>query len=212
MRRAIGEVELGFGFDYTHDARGQRLSMTEPAGLHTYTYDTLGRLTAATHPQVTNPDEFFTYDPIGNRLSSHLSASYTYSTTNRLLADAEFDYIYDANGNMTRKTRRATGEQTNFTYNAGNQLVGITLPGGVSVAYFYDGLGRRIEKSVNGAVTRYLYDGERLLCGGGVRLPQASGENDRHPVRSDPDDAARRRFGDEVLALLPGGGVVPAGR
>ena len=157
-----GNAELA-RFDYTYDGRGQRLTMTEAAGLHTFSYDALGRLTGATHPQVQNPDEFFSYDPIGNRLSSHLSASYSYSVTNRLLTDADFDYDYDANGNMIRKTRRATGEQTTFTYNAGNQLVGITLPNGTAISYFYDGLGRRIEKNVNGAVTRYLYDGERML-------------------------------------------------
>lgn len=30
-------------------------------------------------------------------------------------------------------------------------------------SYRYDGLGRRIEKNVNGAVTRYIYDGEDIL-------------------------------------------------
>ncbi len=87
-----------------------------------------------------------------------------------MLDDANFTYAYDANGNLTTKTSKATGEVTTYTYDAENQLIRIelfTVAGGttpVLVAdYHYDALGRRIEKNVNGQITRYIYDNEDIL-------------------------------------------------
>ena len=39
----------------------------------------------------------------------------------------------------------------------------IDLPGGSVAEYTYDALGRRIEKDVDGVITRYVYDGEDIL-------------------------------------------------
>ena len=77
--------------------------------------------------------------------------------------DAGFTYQYDANGNLTRKTGKAAGAATAYTYDAENQLIRIDLPNGTAAEYAYDGLGRRIQKSVGGAVTRYVYDNEDIL-------------------------------------------------
>jgi RHS repeat-associated protein len=57
----------------------------------------------------------------------------------------------DANGNLT-----ADGTNT-YTWNARNLLA--SIGGGSSAGFQYDGLGRRIQKSVGGQVTRYLHDG-----------------------------------------------------
>jgi RHS repeat-associated protein len=39
----------------------------------------------------------------------------------------------------------------------------IDLPGGSVALYAYDGLGRRIQKDIDGTVTTYVYDGEDIL-------------------------------------------------
>ena len=52
---------------------------------------------------------------------------------------------------------------TTYQYDAENRLVGINKPDGTVVAYRYDPFGKRIEKNVNGTITRYLYDGEDIL-------------------------------------------------
>ena len=41
-------------------------------------------------------------------------------------------------------------------------LVSIQAPG-LSALYKYDPFGRRIEKNVNGAITRYVYDGPNIV-------------------------------------------------
>ena len=120
-------------------------------------------LTSATHPLASGlVPEAFAYDPVGNRTSSHLSASYAHSSANRLLEDDAFTYGYDANGNRASKTEKTTGLTTTYTYDGEDQLVHVDLPGGGSASYRYDGLGRRIEKTVNGQRQGFLYEGEDL--------------------------------------------------
>lgn len=151
-------------FITVYDRIGNRVGLTDPAGTHTYSYDSLYRLLGAGHPAGGAPAESYAYDGTGNRTASHLSATYAYDTANRLTADAVYDYVYDANGNLTRKTERATGGVTAYTYDAENQLTNISFPNGTAASYRYDGIGRRIEKNVNGQITRYVYDGMDILA------------------------------------------------
>jgi len=92
-----------------------------------------------------------------------------HDAANRLLEDSNFTYAYDANGNLETKTDKGNGDSTVYTYDAENQLIQVqafTLAGGstpILVAeYRYDALGRRIEKNVNGVITRYIYDNEDI--------------------------------------------------
>ncbi len=158
-------------FTYTYDPRGNRLTRTDRFGQHAYGYDALSRLTQATHPVPSGlPAEAFTYDPVGNRTTSHLSATHDHDAANRLLEDAQFTYTYDATGNRTTKTATAAPAQVEiFTYDGEDQLIGYTTAqapttgGPVTATYRYDGLGRRIEKVVNGVVTRFVYDQEDVV-------------------------------------------------
>ncbi|MBU2540802.1 MAG: hypothetical protein KJ593_02770 [Candidatus Omnitrophica bacterium] len=147
-------------YSYTYDNAGNRLTMTDNDGTHNYTYDDIYRLTNAAHPQPENPAENYAYDSVGNRNP----ASYTYNDANRLLEDDEYTYTYDDNGNLISKTNKSTLETTSYIYNLGNQLISIDFPNSTSVQYTYDGLGRRIEKNVNGTITRYIYDNEDIIA------------------------------------------------
>ena len=148
-------------FSYAHDKVGNRTSMTDLSGAHAYGYDNLYRLLSATHPQPANPAELYTFDPVGNRLSSAQHPSWSYDTNNRLLSFNGTSFAYDNNGNMISMTDQ-TGTTTH-QYDSENRLVGINKPDGEVIAYRYDPFGRRIEKNINGAITRYLYDGESIL-------------------------------------------------
>jgi len=150
-------------YGYTYDRVGNRTGMTDLGGAHNYTYDIINRITGAVHPQVSNPEENFSYDPLGNRLSSRISNSYNYNVVNRLLEDDQFTYEYDANGNLTQKRNKVNAEVTIYTYDAENKLIQVTNPQLQILSYKYDGLGRRIEKNVNGTITRYVYDKEDIL-------------------------------------------------
>lgn len=150
--------------DYLYNPVGNRTSLTDRRGLQTFGYDTLDRLTSASHPLLGTP-QAFAYDPVGNRTTG----GSVVNAGNQLTADATHTYQYDDNGNLTRKTLLATGNYTQYTYDAENRLTkvedfvaGNPTPAFTST-YRYDGLGRRIEKVANGQTKRYIYDGEDIL-------------------------------------------------
>ena len=140
-----------------------RSSLTVNNSLN-YVYDNIYQLTQSTRPLPAQPDETFNYDPLGNRLlSDGQTTNSIIGQGNRLLDDTAFTYTYDNNGNLIQKTDNATNETTDYTYSAENKLIRIDLPGGSVAQYSSDGLGRRIEKDVDGVITRYVYDGKDIL-------------------------------------------------
>jgi RHS repeat-associated protein len=149
--------------DYVYNTVGNRTSLTDRRGVQTFGYDTLDRLTSATHPLAL--DQTFAYDPVGNRTTN----ASLYDVGNQLTEDANFTYTYDLNGNLTRKTFKSNGNHTDYTYDAENRLVKVeefaagNLTPFATSTYRYDGLGRRIEKVGNGLTRRYVYDGEDIL-------------------------------------------------
>jgi len=150
-------------FEYSYDRVGNRIGLVDPNGAHTYSYDPLDRLTDSAQPF--DPfAERYSYDAVGNRLSSHLSSLHRYDGADRLLEDERFLYSYDANGNQIERRAKSAGPTTQFAYDVSNALVRRTGASGEITTYRYDGLGRRIEKSVNGAVARYLYDGGDVVA------------------------------------------------
>ncbi len=52
---------------------------------------------------------------------------------------------------------------TTYQYDYENRLIKTTKPDGDVVEYKYDPFGRRIEKNVNGTITRFVYDREDIL-------------------------------------------------
>jgi len=128
-----------------------------------YSYDDLYRLIEATRPLPSQPVETFTYDPVGNRLlRDGQTTNAVFDNANRLIEDQEYTYDYDNNGNLVEKTNKSTLEVTQYTYDAENRLIQIDKPG-TTATYRYDGLGQRIEKNVNGVITRYVYNNQDII-------------------------------------------------
>jgi len=107
----------------------------------------------------------FAYDTVSKRTTN---GSVT-NPGNQPTADATHSYRYDDNENLTRKTLLATGNYTQYSYDAENRLIQVQeFAAGNPTAtttstYRHDGLGRRIEKVANGQTKRYIYDGEDIL-------------------------------------------------
>ncbi|MEK7762351.1 MAG: RHS repeat-associated core domain-containing protein [Nitrospirota bacterium] len=149
---------------YAYNTVGNRTSLTDRRGAQAFGYDTLDRLTSASHPLLATP-QAFAYDAVGNRTTD----GSVVNAGNQLTADANYAYQYDDNGNLIRKTLLATGNFTVYTYDAENRLTKVEEfaagnPTAIATStYRYDGLGRRIEKVGNGITRRYVYDGEDIL-------------------------------------------------
>ncbi len=170
------------GASYTLDAAGNRtLKADYQAHVTTnYGYDSIYELLSATGGST----ERYTYDPVGNRLSS-LAASYTVNSSNEMTAAAGVMYTYDANGNTTSKTD-STGTTT-YSWDYDNRLTQVTLPGsGGAVSYRYDPFGRRIEKIAPTATSIYGYDTDNVVeetnAAGGVVARYSQGLNIDEPL------------------------------
>jgi RHS repeat-associated protein len=155
---------------YALDPAGNVTSSNDAEGAHQYAYDADRQLLTATHTQtVVQPNEFYTYDKIGNRLTSHSSPNYVLSYMNggkgsRLLNDAQFTYVYDAEGNLTRRTSTLDGSHTDFTWDHFDRLTSMVETSGAgtqmaSETYVYDFAGRRIRVIRPQGVEQYFYFG-----------------------------------------------------
>jgi YD repeat-containing protein len=126
-----------------------------------------GQLTAADY--TSQADESYAYDANGNRTSGGA----TIGPNTQVLSDGTYDYDYDDEGNLSRKSEIATGEYTEYAYDHRNRLTSATTysSGGIileEVEFTYDVFDRRIAKTVDAdgagpqtAVTTYtVYDGE----------------------------------------------------
>ena len=142
------------------DDLGNVIQQTTKEGTTLYTYDKTYQLTEVDYS--TTNTERFTYDPVGNRLTSSGHADWTYNNRNELESYGGIDSSYDSNGNMVTQTE--AGKTTVYQYNYENRLIRIELPDGDYITYKYDVRGRRVKKNINGTVTEYLYAGNNLLA------------------------------------------------
>ena len=101
----------------------------------------------------------FTYDPVGNRLSSIDNSPWSYNTDNELMGFGATQMTYDANGNMTADS--SAGSSLSYDYE--NRLASYTTAS-TTANYLYDPQGRRLQKTVNSVVTRYLWDGATMIA------------------------------------------------
>jgi len=145
---------------YDYSPAGNITTKDTEHGAYTYQYDELYRLTQATNP--TLPNEAYTYDLLGNRLTSaNTTGSWTYNLNNELGGYDHVSYVYDANGNLTNKTSEAN--PTNYIYDVEDRLVRVEDGDGVVATYYYDPFGRRLWKEVDGTRTYFLYSDEGLI-------------------------------------------------
>lgn len=146
--------------DYLYDLENNVDNLTVNGALYDYAYDGINRLTQAIYPQSPNlpAQEDFAYDLVGNRENPQDENTYDYDANNRLLTSPGSAYSYSDDGHLESSTGGAE-----FTHNEESRLIGYQK--GTTVAsYKHDPFGRRIQKTVDGATTWFLWDGSQLLA------------------------------------------------
>jgi RHS repeat-associated protein len=151
------------GAAYSYDGAGNRKTRTDKRTnvQLTYGYDNIYQLKTA--KQGTTTKESYTYDLVGNRLSSLGVSPYNYNSSNELTSTPSGNYTYDNNGNTKTKP-----DGTQYSWDFENRLTQVVLPGtGGTVTFKYDPFGRRIQKAFvqNGTTTTtdYVFDGANVL-------------------------------------------------
>ncbi|MCY2987768.1 MAG: putative Ig domain-containing protein [Planctomycetota bacterium] len=178
-QRAVDDVIARYDYAYdfagllTHEDRSGE-SYTNNDWHADYTYDRTGQLLGADYSGADvipeQVDETYRYDANGNRTSSYLHGTgYRTGTANQLLTDGTYNYKYDGEGNMLKKTEIATGKVTTFEYDHRNRMFRATIysddpsSGGIILheeSYRYDAFGRRITILSDGQVTKTAYNGD----------------------------------------------------
>jgi RHS repeat-associated protein len=164
---------------YRYDAAGQLTQIEDSTkGYIDYRYDPVGRLIEAASPW---SRERFAFDPASNivdapsdapraiqvaykpREESTLPDNVPKILGNLLKTYAGMHFSYDERGNLVTK-RTPKGEQK-YEWDAFNRLTTAMVKEGdqrLVASYFYDALGRRIAKGVNGERTVFGWDGDTL--------------------------------------------------
>lgn len=155
-----------------YDADNRRTALTLPNGITVaYGYDMASELTGLTYTQnngTTLGNLTYGYDA-DSRIISKSGSFATDILPTATTQPATFDLndrktsfngqalSYDANGNLT-----SDGTNT-YSWNARNQLTQISQGSNAQLSFSYDALGRRINKTIQGTATQFLYDGNNAV-------------------------------------------------
>jgi len=132
-------------YNYSYDKMDNITSKSTEQGSYAYTYDDLYRLNDV--KKDTQSQETYTYDQVGNRLTSITANDWSYNQNNELQSYDGITYTYDANGNTIQKN--TGGQIQNYVYDADNRLVEVKDGSNNTIAtYTYDPFGRRIKKQI----------------------------------------------------------------
>ena len=149
---------------YEYDDAGNRVVREDQDGATRYGYDAANRLiTAEPVPFDMAKAEGFIYDKNGNRRFDRAAKDYKYDAANRVLNNSVYTYTHDANGNLTSRTEIASSATVTYAYNLEQQLSEVVTPKD-KLEYKYDPLGRRTARTVNGATTNYVHDGQDIIA------------------------------------------------
>lgn len=159
------------GLDYFADGRLQTLTLkpSPTPVVQTYAYDDTGELSQISYTHGASTDDLsYGYDAAGRRtgvwgsygridLPVATGSNAAYDLANQLTSWNGTTVTHDNNGNLT-----SDGTFT-YTHNPRNQLTGVSQGQTTLGAFTYDGLGRRVSRTVGGATTTPAYDGWNLV-------------------------------------------------
>lgn len=169
-------------FVYTRNPLGNITGITESGTFvasapqtTAFIYDALGRITKATYPG--NKVFEYTYDKMGNRLTQKVNNStlttYAYDNDYKLIQKNNLSsFAYDGNGNQTKKPSGNFNPDPIYGFDFENRMTTHTTSAGDPYDYKYDGMGNRLRRHMQTAVTRYVYDNSGPLS----RLMATSGD------------------------------------
>ena len=144
---------------YSYNDDGLCTQKETEAGTWTYTYDDNGQLLSEVFTDLDGDviqEISYTYDAMGNRISKTIdgeTTTYTYNKMNQIVSANDFDYIYDADGNLLED------EERTYTWTKDNRVATETLKSTDQVwEYGYDALGNRISVTTEDVTTIYTVD------------------------------------------------------
>jgi RHS repeat-associated protein len=143
---------------YGYEADGQLNSVTQTLNGTTVSLG-YGRNHSYQINGLTASDAFYLPTPAGAS-----STAYVPNALNQYGSVGGQQSSYDTNGNLL--TWFPLGGKHTYTYDSENRLTTAAVNGSATatISYDYDGLGRRMSKTVSGVSTKYLLDGDEEIA------------------------------------------------
>jgi RHS repeat-associated protein len=180
-----------------YDAANRRTTLTLPNGIVTsYGYDAASGLAGMTYSfgSTLLGSLGYGYDLSGKRTSMSGSFARTgvpnavsvtsYNANNQLTTWGTANLFYDADGNITSDGNHS------YSWDARNQMK--QIDSGATASFTYDPFGRRVNKTILGTSTNFLYDGANVVQELSGTTPTASlltGSLDEYFTRTDSSGA-----------------------
>jgi YD repeat-containing protein len=173
----------------TFDAAGNLLTKTDPDGrTTTYDYDKANRLKEISYSAEPGQDATYAYNEDGR-------------PTSMVDSTGESTWEYDQLGRLTH-TKDGHGETVSWSYNLGNEPVGLTYPNGRSISRAYDKTGR-LDSVTDwlGHTTSFSYNRDSAPTA--TTFPVGTGDLDEYAWdRADRMSGVTMKRGAETLASL----------
>jgi RHS repeat-associated protein len=192
--------------NFTYDSVGRRSSLMLPNGITVgYSYDADSHTTGITYQNGATlvGNLIYSYDPLGRRsqvtgsfarsnIPAALSAA-LYNVANQITAWAGTSVTYDLDANLQND-----GTDT-YSWDLRNQLSAIS--GGSTASFQYDGVQRRVSKTIGSTSTAFLYDGVNIVQELSGTTPTANLVTGLRPdeVFARTDSAGTRYFLNDAL-------------
>ena len=168
-------------YGFTNDTLGRRTAMAKSGSAFSqsdtidYGYNDRSEVVSAESQNISSYDYGFSFDPMGNRITSRIEAvtrGYTKNNLNQYTAitNPTGSPTYDFDGNMTSMPLGAT--QWSLTWDAENRLISAVKNEDTKLEFAYDYMSRRIFKKVyswdsdHWSLTNYnlfIYNGYRQI-------------------------------------------------
>ncbi|HEX8427341.1 RHS repeat-associated core domain-containing protein [Hymenobacter sp.] len=129
-------------------------------GITRFEHDAVGNLSSTIFGDGTR--ELRQHDAVGNLFQTANKQDRRYGPAGQLLEANSTRYTYDELGNLASK-KTVHGQEWQYVWNVAGRLAEVVCPDGKVVRFAYDALGRRIRKTYCGRVTRWIWDGHKIL-------------------------------------------------
>ncbi len=156
-------LSLQYGYNQVGCLTAQRQTTQQRDLRLTYQYDERDEVLATNRELLGGPPGTLTpttyaYDSHRNRIRKDDQAAF-HNAADQLTVAGDEEFGYDGAGNLTSRTG---GVDTTYDYHAHNNLLR-SITGSSSASYVYDGNDQRVEKTVDGDTTLYLWSGSEVV-------------------------------------------------
>ncbi|PSL47547.1 RHS repeat-associated protein [Chitinophaga niastensis] len=158
-----GKITRSRQYHWDVNSRLKQMINSLNGGMVKFGHDDFGNLAWAQYED--GQYDYKLPDKVGNLYKTQTRKDRKYSAGSRLQETEQARFIYDEEGNLTKKiiTQSSFPETWEYEWFSNGLLKEVRRPDQKTITFQYDALGRRTEKCINGQLTRFVWNGNTPL-------------------------------------------------